>query len=422
MGDENILTRRKSEKEKREETEIIELLKHMHQLDRNELIARIQQRDQYIVCIIGAIVAILVGLFQVAKNSKSEFTIWLLCGCLVVWIALVILTYRLINSYQIHDKLIEHTQEIDQAFRTKYKENLSVLPWQDFVNTDLPGHRQKSCNYTIALFIFIDFSMLLAWTYVAMLAIKDLIGMPPFVSNDLLFSIIIAFTVAVVSNLFLWESDVLKPKGISIPQLLDHGSKILKEILLVFLPFLFASLAVLFAMVGTDNNIFPKNTIWGSALLNVIAILCMRGSKKLVCKIAELFSTEDTDGHTDENITLIHYILIFVLYAIYYLWVITLQEAIAVVVATIGMLAFISLIRDKPISSLKAALIAYGNHYEKKTLVVAELLLFSAVFLNNIADRPLLIINDVICGIAVGTIIPSSIMLFLYVFAKRIKI
>lgn len=137
------------------------------------------------------------------------------------------------------------------------------------------------------------------------------------------------------------------------PQLLDHGSKVLKEILLVFLPFLFASLAILFAMVGNDNNIFPKNTIWGSALLNVIGILCMRGSKKLVCKIAEIFSTEDTDGRTDENITLINYILIFVLYAIYYLWVITLQEAIAVVVATIGMLAFFLYFAINPLVVLK---------------------------------------------------------------------
>ena len=51
-----MFVRRKSEKEKQEDAEIIELLKHMHQLDRNELIARTQQRDQYIICITGAII------------------------------------------------------------------------------------------------------------------------------------------------------------------------------------------------------------------------------------------------------------------------------------------------------------------------------------------------------------------------------
>lgn len=64
MRDENMFTRRKSEKEERGNAEIIELLKHMHQLDRNELIARIQQRDQYIICIIGAFTAFLIGLLQ----------------------------------------------------------------------------------------------------------------------------------------------------------------------------------------------------------------------------------------------------------------------------------------------------------------------------------------------------------------------
>ena len=112
-----MFTRRKSEKEEREDAEIIELIKHMHQLDRNELIARIQQRDQYIICIIGAFTAFLIGLLQAKDGNISS---WLLLGCFVAWLLMVILTYRLLESYKIHDNLIKHVQHIDDIFKKKY--------------------------------------------------------------------------------------------------------------------------------------------------------------------------------------------------------------------------------------------------------------------------------------------------------------
>ena len=122
-----MLMRGKSEKKKREEAEIIELLKHMHQLDRNELIARTQQRDQYIICIIGAIIAFLIGLIQIQGEGVPEnISLWILLGCLVAWLLMTMMTYRLVNSYDIHDQLIAHTKEIDTAFKEKYHQALPV--------------------------------------------------------------------------------------------------------------------------------------------------------------------------------------------------------------------------------------------------------------------------------------------------------
>jgi len=135
---------------------------HMHQLDRNELIARIQQRDQYIICYIGAFIAFLVGLLQAQSDSNLPNTSTeILLGCFVAWLLMILLTYRLLSSYSIHKKLIEHTQAIEALFNEKCRPYF----WQNYIETRNPKHRKISFSITVAIIIVVDFLVITALIY-----------------------------------------------------------------------------------------------------------------------------------------------------------------------------------------------------------------------------------------------------------------
>lgn len=141
----------------------VELLLHMYQLDRNELIARIQQRDQYVICFIGAFIAFLVGWIQAQSSSNSLYiSIGLLLGCLVALLLMFMLTYRLINSYSIHKTLIEHTKDIEALLG----QVLTVSFWQTYINTKKPNHRNISFSITVAAIFIVDIFASLALLYI----------------------------------------------------------------------------------------------------------------------------------------------------------------------------------------------------------------------------------------------------------------
>ncbi len=131
----------------------IDFFMHMHQLDRNELIARIQQRDQYVICFIGAFIAFLVGWIQAQSNSNSFYiSKGLLHGCFVVFLLMVMLTCRLLNSYSIHKTLIKHTQAIEVLFGN----TLPVPFWQTYIDTKKPKHRKYSFAITVIVILIAD--------------------------------------------------------------------------------------------------------------------------------------------------------------------------------------------------------------------------------------------------------------------------
>lgn len=286
------------------ENELNELLIQAYQLNRNELIARVQQRDQYIICIIGAIVAMLVGLFEVSTNeNSSSFVGWILIGCLVVWIALVMLTYRFFNSYHIHNLLIEHTKNIERIFSERHTTKLKKYKlelWQTFVDNSLPKHRPNSYTYTASFFIFLNFVLLLVWSCIGTIKIIDAIPVSIGIHNIPVFAISVASAIATVTNVYLWGNNILDPKGVLIPKVIKSCLMRIKKILLYFLPLLIAVTACLVIRGFNANTFFPRSPHWLSDLLNLLIIFCVRGSEYVVGMIVKIFS-EQTNNNTANN-------------------------------------------------------------------------------------------------------------------------
>lgn len=370
-----MLMRHKSEKEEREDAEIIELLKHMHQLDRNELIARIQQRDQYIVCIIGAFIAFLVGLLQAKDGNISG---WLLLGCFVAWLLMVILTYRLLESYKIHDTLIKHTQLIDDAFKKKYQEILDIAPWQKFVDDELPDHRIKSFNCTMAIFILVEFFSFLMLAYVAASeVIKISIQIIPFLRSldslatleiiesiiailynlrvhipfQELFILSLSTSTTITVTLYLWESDVLRPNSIKIPQALETRLLFLGKTLYFLLPFLFAIATCLTTKIIAIHICFVNRTLWIIALTNIIAVAFLLFSKTITLKIVEWLTELDADHkESAKRIILLCYIVAIGFYSCFYIQDVAFNDELVIISILSGFSAILFMIRKKRFS------------------------------------------------------------------------
>lgn len=278
-----MFVRHKSEKEKREDAEIIELLKHMHQLDRNELIARVQQRDQYIVCIIGTFIAFLIGLIQAQSgndgnnigntsnyNITSSF-VWIVLGCMVALFLMVILTYRLVNSYDIHNQLINHTKLIDDFFKQKYSNKLRVLPWQEYVETHLYGHRKRSYNLTVIAFIITDILALSALLHVITMEIGNAIGF----ANIFSFSISMSISLFIVILLYLWEWSTRKDDFSIMPTLTKKLFPTFQKILIFILPFLLSLVTFLFHSIALHQKLLTNNSSWFVKYADVIALVLL---------------------------------------------------------------------------------------------------------------------------------------------------
>lgn len=329
-----MLMRGKSEKKKREEAEIIELLKHMHQLDRNELIARTQQRDQYIICIIGAIIAFLIGLIQIQGEGVPEnISLWILLGCLVAWLLMTMMTYRLVNSYDIHDQLIAHTKEIDTAFKEKYHQALPVEPWQEYIDSHRPKHRENSCSLTVKSFIVVDVLAFAVWIY----AITMEIGAKMNISNTLSFAVSMSTTITIVTLLYLWERSVPKKRFDIMPALSKKLLPIFRKALIFILPLLLSLLPFLFQSMAQYQATLTEDPSWIVKLSDIIMLALLLVTNKIVRTAVSGFAKPAYETeHNDGDVILANYTgtcLFYIAFCFHYL---TIEDAITWIAFLLG--------------------------------------------------------------------------------------
>lgn len=409
------------------ENELSELLIQAYQLNRNELIARVQQRDQYIICIIGAIVAMLVGLFEVSTNDNPDntaFLSWILIGCLVVWIALVMLTYRFFNSYHIHNLLIEHTKNIERTFSERHTTKLEKYKlelWQTFVDNKLPNHRPNSYTYTASFFIFLNFVLLLAWSYIGTIETIGVLPMSIDIHNIPVFAISTASAIATVTNIYLWGNNILDPKGVLIPKLIKRYIMRVNEILLFFLPLLIAFTACLLIIGFNLNAIFPQSPQWIPDCIDVLFILFIWVSEYLVSKTANIFyEQEDNNNATLNNYTvLINYTVAFCFVGIFYIWITKLKDAPSILTFGIILIALIWNLK-KLIPQLRHILKEYLLRFGKYIIsFIVIIFCYFVGYLNNIMLQLQAFVSDVSFGVLVGVSIPSAVILGLHFIYKR---
>lgn len=427
------------------ENELSELLIQAYQLNRNELIARVQQRDQYIICIIGAIVAMLVGLFEVSTNDNPDntaFLSWILIGCLVVWIALVMLTYRFFNSYHIHNLLIEHTKNIERTFSERHTTKLEKYKlelWQTFVDNKLPNHRPNSYTYTASFFIFLNFVLLLAWSYIGTIKIIDAIPVSIGIHNIPVFAISVASAIATITNIYLWENNILDPKGVLIPKVIKSCLTRIKNILLYFLPLLIAVTACLVIRGFNANTFFPRSPHWLSDLLNLLIIFCVRGSEYVVGKIVKIFSeqtnnntannpyttkssnsepnTAEPNANNDNDIIYINYKIAYFIILISYSVLIKLNVLSMVTLVIIVVLLF----RKRNFKLYPKTTVGHRVRSSIAKYIVFLLVIITCYFvINHIMPHLLSNISDIAWGMFIGVVISSMVTSGLHFIYKRI--
>lgn len=334
--------RRKSKNTELEDRDVVELLKHMHQLDRTELIARIQQRDQYIVCIIGAFIAFLVGLIQIVGSNgsngdglanTSDTAVWILLGCLVAWFLMVTLTYRLINSYDIHDQLIEHTKEIDTAFKEKYDQALPVEPWQEYIDSHRHRHRENSYNFTVISFIIADVFSFVAWIYVTSMEIGSKMNLP----NVFPFSISMSVTLAVVTLLYLWERNLPKKHFDIMPTLSKKLLPFFRKALIFILPLLLSLLPFLFQSMAQHQAISTEDPSWLVKLADIIMLALLLVTNKIVRTAVSGFAKPAYETeHNDSDVILANYTGTCLFYIVFCFHYLTIEDAITWIAFLLG--------------------------------------------------------------------------------------
>lgn len=359
---------RKSENTEPKDRDVVELLKHMHQLDRTELIARIQQRDQYIVCIIGAFIAFLIGLIQTQSGSGgidvnnasniSNVSVWLLLGCLVAWLLMVMLTYRLINSYDIHDQLIEHTKLIDDSFKKKMDKNLTVLPWQEFIDTQLSGHRKKSYNLTVISFIIVDIFAFAALLYVTTMEVGKRMSFP----NVFSFSISMAISLFITILLYLWEKGAQKKRFAIMPSLAKKLLPTFRKILIFILPLLLPLLPFLFQSIAQYQALLTEDPSWGVKFADIIMLVLLVITNGIVRTVVSGFAqpayeTEDND----RDVILANYTGACIFYIVFCFHFLTYEDAITWFAFLLGGYCWVTGFSNKQFENLKNGIRLQGR-------------------------------------------------------------
>lgn len=354
-----MVTRRKSKKKNREDAEIIDLLKHMHQLDRNELIARIQQRDQYIICIISAIIVFLIGLIQTqSKDILENTSLWFLLGCLVAWFFMVMMTYRLINSYDIHDQLIEHTKLIDDAFKKKMDKKLTVLPWQEFIDTQLSDRRKKSYNLTVISFIIADIFTFAALLYVTTMEVGNRMGF----SNVFSFSISMSIALFITILLYLWERGAQKKRFAIMPSLAKKLLPPFRKILIFILPLLLPLLPFLFQSIAQHQALLTEDPSWGVKFADIIMLALLVITNGIVRTVVSGFiqpayETEDND----RDVILANYTGACIFYIVFCFHFLTYEDAITWIAFLLGGYCWITGFNSEQFGKLRKGIRLQGR-------------------------------------------------------------
>lgn len=142
-----------------------DLFLFLYQMTHNELLVRIQQRDQYYICIIGTFIALSVGLFGIENLPPSPLLIGL---CFIGIILMIFLTFLLWNSCSIYEELIVYLKNLEQFISSN---NTGILDndlqlWQHRIDKVNPNHRIKSFLYAKTIFFILNLIIIFAFIYI----------------------------------------------------------------------------------------------------------------------------------------------------------------------------------------------------------------------------------------------------------------
>ena len=139
-------------------TEKLSTLLQMYNMAHNELLVRIQQRDQYHVCMIGALIAASVGIFGmdgiVASTVSIALRVILFVFSLISCGVMLFLTYLLCESYAIYNRLIKHVRKLEKLIKRESK--LDTKLWQHKIDKKSECHRRLSSFWAKAVFFIMD--------------------------------------------------------------------------------------------------------------------------------------------------------------------------------------------------------------------------------------------------------------------------
>ena len=139
--------------------EKLSVLLQMYNMAHGELLVRIQQRDQYHVCMIGALIAVSVGLFSMDDILTPTSSI--LLRAITFWLSLIssavmlFLTHLLCKSYTIYENLITYVEELEKRIVEEgLKPDMEL--WQGKIDDKLGNHRKISRFCAKTVFFIMD--------------------------------------------------------------------------------------------------------------------------------------------------------------------------------------------------------------------------------------------------------------------------
>lgn len=138
--------------------EKLSILLQMYNMAHGELLVRIQQRDQYHVCMIGALIAASVGIFGMdgifASTASIALRVILFVFSLISCGVMLFLTYLLCESYAIYNRLIKHVRKLEKLIKRESK--LDIKLWQHKIDKKSEYHRGLSSFWAKAVFFIMD--------------------------------------------------------------------------------------------------------------------------------------------------------------------------------------------------------------------------------------------------------------------------
>ena len=138
--------------------EKLSILLQMYNMAHGELLVRIQQRDQYHVCMIGALIAASVGIFGMdgifASTASIALRVILFVFSLICCGVMLFLTYLLCESYAIYNRLIKHVRKLEKLI--KRESRLDIKLWQHKIDKKSECHRRLSSFFAKAVFFIMD--------------------------------------------------------------------------------------------------------------------------------------------------------------------------------------------------------------------------------------------------------------------------
>lgn len=128
-----------------------QLLIQLYESTRNEMIARIQQRDQYMICIIGSFIAFWAGYIDFYTDATSgQFPWW--CG--IFLFLQCYLTYRQYRSYKLYTHLVDYILGLETTLNSLPLIKPDML-WQQYIEKHYGNHREKSMTASMAFYIIL---------------------------------------------------------------------------------------------------------------------------------------------------------------------------------------------------------------------------------------------------------------------------